>query len=346
MLLYVKLKTQEAHATVMRILVETTIEIVTKETHSRTLYEAAKTIGEIYISCNLVEYGHAMLHEMRRQIITGTSTPGHKFGFKLDRSVSRVTYVFLVTFEQIIRGSMSVSYSQIMSDILSESILYESYTRSVKSGASVEVVLISGGRLHAFLHSHKYHEQCHVIERETFEIFKKKWGSCFTSPTESILLSFHVSILKQIGRDDRDISIGNIACIAGNREVERLLNDHKVQEAHQIARCTFEFASHQKSYHALRNVGHGFKLSALLALRGLETKLAPIEPNLHNQMLELSRKIIYEVLDACIRSKINFVKLQFRELNDLVGLLGDQRNYDRLEVRSISYYICIMLTLQ
>ena len=313
------------------MLVETTVEIITKEKHSRTLYEAAKMIGGIFISCNVADYGHAMLLEMRRQIITGIITPGHKFGFTFDRSVNRVSYVFLVTFEEIIRGSMSISYSQIMSDILTESILYESYTRSVKSGASVEVILVSGGRLHAFLHSHKYYEQCQSLERETFEIFKKKWGSCFKLQPEMVL-SFHVSLLRQIGKDDRDIPIGDAACIAGNHEVERLLNDHKVQEAYQMARCAFDFVNYHRSYHALRNVGHGFKLSTLLARRDVGKSLGPIEPALHEQMLELSREIIHEVLEACNQSKINFVKLQFRELNDLIGLLGDQKNYNRLEV--------------
>ena len=334
-LLYAKLKTEEAHTTVMRLLVEATVEIITKETHSKTLYEAAKTLGGIFISCNMTDYGYSMLREMRRQIITGTTTSGHKFGFKLDRSVSRVSYVFLVTFEEIIRGSLTISYSQIMADILTESILYESYTRSVKSGVSVEAILISAGRLHAFLHSRKYHEQCQALERETFDIFRKKWGSCFTTQAEGILLSFYVCLLKQIGKDDRDTSIGNVACIAGNHEVERLLNNNKAQEAYQIALCTFQFVNHHHVYN-LKNVGHGFKLSALLARRGLEKPVGPIEPELDNLMLELSRKVIDEVLRVCTHSKINFVKLQFRELNDLVGLLGDQKNYNALEVCSSS----------
>ena len=338
-LLYTKLKTEEAHATVMRMLVETTIEIITKETHSRKLYEAAKMLGGIYVSCIMADYGYAMLLEMRRQIITGTVTSGHKFNFKLDRSVSRVSYVFLVTFEEIIRSSVASSYSQGLADILTESILYESYSRSVKSGASVEVILASAGRLYAFLHSHKYHEQCHTLERETFDIFRKKWGSCFTSQTETTLLSFHISLLKQVGKDDRDISIGDVACISGNHGVERLLNERKVQEAYHIALCTFQFVTHHHSYHTLRNVGHGFKLSALLARRGLEKQVGPIEPDLDYHMLELSRKVIDKVLEACKRSKINFVKLQFRELNDLVGLLGDQKNYSALKVRSI-FIIC------
>jgi len=50
LLLCKKLKTQEAHATAIRILTNIGAEIVTKEKHSVTLHEAAITLGGIFMS--------------------------------------------------------------------------------------------------------------------------------------------------------------------------------------------------------------------------------------------------------------------------------------------------------
>jgi hypothetical protein len=60
-------------------------------------------------------------------------------------------------------------------------------------------------------------------------------------------------------------------------------------------------------------------------------------------MLDLSRKIIGEVLRACKDSKINFVRLKLSELNELVGLLGEQQNYNDLEVSKVAFYLDILL---
>ena len=59
----------------------------------------------------------------------------------------------------------------------------------------------------------------------------------------------------------------------------------------------------------------------------------PIEPELRTKMLDLSRRIIGEILKAFKESKISVVRMRLGELNDLVGLLGEQQNYTCLEVR-------------
>ena len=70
-MLYMRLK---SHSTVVRMLLETTVEIIEKEKHSKTLHEAAKAMGSIYITCGLVNQGHEMIQEMRLQIITGSAS--------------------------------------------------------------------------------------------------------------------------------------------------------------------------------------------------------------------------------------------------------------------------------
>jgi hypothetical protein len=69
-----------------------------------------------------------------------------------------------------------------------------------------------------------------------------------------------------------------------------------------------------------------------MALRDVKLSGKTVDPELRTKMLDLSRKIIFEVLKACKASKINFIRLKASDLNDLVGLLGEQQNYADLEV--------------
>lgn len=335
-LLYMKL---ESHSVVVRMLLETTIEIIKKEKHSKTLHDAAKTMGSIYIACGMIDQGHEMIHEMRLQIITGSAS-SDKSSFKLDKSIGKVCYVFLVTFEQIIRGQMTISYSEIMADLLTETILYESFTRSINDKSHTEVILARAANLRAFLISRKRKVQIKVLEHQAHEFFVKKWGS-IVKVRSDISLIFCCSLLEELGRyDSHNVKIGHSACISSVAKVQSLLGEDRTQQAYEVALCALNFINQQRGYHQLQNVGYGFRLSALMAGRGLEKPLkSGIDPKVRTDMTELSRKIIHEVLQACKDSKIDFVRFQLRELNDLVGLLGEQQNYVDLEV-SLSIYDC------
>lgn len=329
-MLYIKLNTQESQTTVIRILHETITEIIVKERHSRSLYEAAKILAKIYLDCHLIERAREILRSMRKELIVGTATSGSKFHFHVDKSVKKISFVFIVTFEETLGGTSS-SYSEILANLLSEWVLYESYHRCLHSETDIEVFLVQGARLRVFLHSHGHKEQLEIIDNQLYEKFMAKWSVAIKTSRE-ITMVFLISLLGVLGVEGRKIPIGDAACAAGNHKVQHLLEHHKFQEAYEVALCTFQFIKHQRAYHQLQNVGHGFKLSSLMAGRDLEKPLPTIESSLRAKMLELSREIIDDVLAACRESKINFRRLKLKDLNDLVGLLGEQQNYAKLEV--------------
>ena len=323
--LQMKIKKQESRAITIRVLGETCVEIIRNEKHSETLHEAAKLISGIYISCGLTEQGQAIIDDIRLQIITGASSSISSI--KLDRSVGRVAFVFLVTFEQIVRGQM-ITYSEIMADLLTETFLYESYHRSMKAEAGSSTV-VCVARLRAFLLSHGRVVQRELLEREALTIFTKKWHSVLKTREETIRV-FLLGLLGELGQDLRDVQIGDAACASSVTTVKHLLNKGQVQEAWEVATCALDFINHQQAFHIVRNVPYGFKLSALMVGRGLESP-CKADTKLRDDMLELSRKIIREVLKACKDSDIQFIRMQLRELNDLAGLLGEQRNFADLE---------------
>ena len=324
--------TKEAHSIVIRMLLETTIAIVSEERHSRTLYEAAKTIGGIYVMCGLHEEARKVLQQIHRQIVSKSYTPGGKLDLKIDHSVGKGSYVFLVTFEETILSSSSTSYSQIMADLLSETILYESYSRALKSEKNIEVLLCTGARLYAFLVKKSRKEQVTIMQEQLHKVFLKKWGTTIKTRNEMTLI-FVVSLLQVLGNSTQHIEIDHAACKSSNDKVRELMSNGQFKEAYEVALCAFQFLEHRGAYHHLQNVGYGFKLSAYMASRGVKQLLEkPVEPELKAKMLELSRNIIREVLKACKDSEISFVRLNIEDLNDLIGLLGEQQNYADLEV--------------
>lgn len=326
--LHLKLKKQDSVVVVQRMLLEATVEIIIREPHSKTLHEAGKIIGQIFTSCGLTSRAHDLIHEIRLQIITGTATSGNKLGIKLDKAVGRVSFVFLVTLEQIIRENFSVSYAEVMADYITESVLYESYTQSLK--ASPIIMLGHAARLRAFLHRHKRQGQIERIEEQSFEIFIKKWS---LSAQPQIRKIFYISLLEQIGEEVREINVGDIACRSSVTKVTALLKHGRVQEAYEVAHCAFHFIKEQRSYHRFENIHYGFKLSGLMAGLGLEKPVkANIDAKLRQSMRQLSQEIIREVLKCFKESKIDFVRLPLSDLNGLIALLGEQQNYADLEV--------------
>ena len=329
-ILQMKLKKQDLHVTIVRMLATSCIEIIKTTTESRVLHEAAKSLAEIYVSCGLSEEGIKLIEELRIQIITGAATD--KSSFKLDKSVGKVSYVFLVTFEQTVRGHIT-SYAEIMAELLTETYLYESYHRYINSQSETTIVLVHAARLRGFLASHGRRVQKELVQGRSFEIFIKKWESVVKRKDE-ISFMFFLGLLGELEKDARDVSIGNAACAASITIVKELLNGANYQKAFDVASCALNLINHQRAFHLLQNVPYGFKLSALMVGRGLEKPFAAdINPKLRESMLELSRKIIREVLGACKDSNVNFIRMKLTELNSLSGLLGEQQNYADLEVR-------------
>ncbi|KAL9593550.1 MAG: hypothetical protein Q9219_007499 [cf. Caloplaca sp. 3 TL-2023] len=326
-LMQMKLKKQESVSIVTRILLEATVEIVTREKHSKTLHEAGKLIGKMYMNCGLASYAHDMIHELRMHIITGTTTSNNKLGLKLDKAVGRVSFVFLVTLEQIISENLSISYAEVMADYITESVLYESYTRSLKQ--STTIMIGHAARLRAFLTRHKRQGQINSIDDQSFEMFIKQWS---LNGQLHIRKLFYISLLEQIGEDIREIQIGDVACRSSATKVAALLGHDRVQDAYEVTACAFAFLKQQNSFHKIENVTYGFKLSGLMVGIGLNKPVkGGIDTQLHQKMRQLSQDIIREVLKACKEAKIDFVRLRLADLNGLIALLGEQQNYVDLE---------------
>lgn len=338
-LLYSKLKTEQSHLSILAILQDTVLEILLKERHPEILHQAAIAIGGIYSSTALVSHGLELLREIRTQIITKATVSGSKFGFKIDTSVGKASFVFLATLERILQGSAAVGYSQIIADLLIESTLYAHYQDCLKSKKDISVVMVHAAALRSFLIAHHMEDQARAIEQHTYKMFIHKWGSAMKNHNAQTL-EFYLSILDELADIDVEVEIEVAACRASNKKVLELLRQDRFREAYEVALCAFQFIEHCGAFNQKHNIKFGFNLSAYLVGRKLgSTPTREADPAVKDQMLALSRTIVRSVFKACRDSNINFGRLQLSELNELVGLLGQQQNYVDLEVYPIRLWL-------
>ena len=328
-ILYKKQNTSLFQIAAIRELQSFTIEVITTVKDSKKLFDSGVALAATYTSCGYKEQGYDLLMELRRQIIAKDISSSKDFGFEV-ASVDRRSYVFLVVFEETLKGTKKISCSEVMAELLTESILYEHYNRSTKRQTSFETILLYGARLRSFLISKERRGQATKLEDELYEMFQVNMGPAIKT-NRKITRIFFIVLLEELGEDKHDVQLGNAACIAGNAGVLAVLNKGKFQEAYDLASCVHQFAMYHHSYQHTHNYDYGFKLSLYLAGRG--AKRCP-DQELRAQMLELSKTILREALGACKSIQVNFVQIPIKVLNDLVGLMGEQKNYEDLEVRS------------
>ena len=338
--IYKKQNTEQFNITATRELQATIVEIITTEKDSKRLFEAGSSLAITYTNCGFTEQAWEVLRELRRQIISKDVRSSERFGFKVD-FVDRRSYVFLVAFEESLKGNKKTSFSEVMTDMLTETVLYEHFHHSVKQQKSFESTLRTGARLWSFQLSKQRKDQVMLVEDETFEIFMKHMGSHIKT-NRQITRQFFVVLLEEFGKDQQDVHLDYSACIGGNERVRVLIETNKYQEAYELATCVYQFVNHQRSYHHSDNVGSGFRLSLYMAGRGIQK--CP-DQKLRLQMMELSKTVLREVFHACKHLQIDFVRMETGDLNNLVGLMGEQQNFGDLEVRPIAIHLASIMLL-
>ncbi|CAK7211371.1 hypothetical protein SBRCBS47491_001102 [Sporothrix bragantina] len=341
--LYQKLGTKEAHHKIVLILQTTVIEVLTTLTVSVQLFQAATTIAGIYITAGLVELADSLLHQLRYLLIFGEVLPAGvsvKLEFKLTHKVnSRVVFLFVAAFERHIRGAkdkkgvVSITFSELLSSMLYEVLLYEDYRAIVDSkDIKIEEILLSGARLRGFWAEELRAELLVVLDTRLFPVFKARYAEYAQVTSDAHTKLYYLALLAELNRDKADASYAVLACRAGNAKVRSLLEEGEFSKAVEVARFAFTFASKQgfyKSSHA--RISYGYKLAELLAGIDVRTPPGTVDSPQRLPMVTLSREITAGVFAVLAAEKIDLATLEVADVTGLVRLLGTQGDYARLE---------------
>lgn len=346
-LMYSKLNTEKSHLIIGSLIQESAIKTLTTATVAIELYKAALTISSIYKTVKLEREGHELLRQLRVLILfPGFDISDQKITIKLDVRLTKVALVFLIALEEGLYHAEGKPghnhFSQIMADLLLETLLYEQYvsvTTSITEKTNIQVVLEHTARLRSLWVARGRTSFISVLDKRLFGIFTERYSKILgTSANDrNATFDFYVALLTEIGdsnsteRTTVDFAMATVKAI--NTIVHKLMVESKdLPRAHAVAKCGFQFANAQHFYHNKRRGVLGYKLAELLAGHHVPTwKTA--DATLRESMLITSRSVLQTVFAAFREAGVDFVSLRFEDLSSLITLLGDQKNYGELEVR-------------
>ncbi|KAI0880243.1 uncharacterized protein GGS22DRAFT_175508 [Annulohypoxylon maeteangense] len=344
-LIYSKHSSEKSHSIMVSLLQESVIKILSTATVAIELYQAALTLSSIYKTVKLEREGHELLRQLRVLILfPGFDISEQKISIKLEMKVTKVSLIFLIALEEGLFHADGKPghnhFSQIMADLLLETLLYEQYvqvTTHMTEKTSIEIVLEHTARLRSLWVARGRTSFVSVLDKKLFAVFIERYSKVLGTYANDRNASYDlfVALLTEIGdgsateRTTVDFAMATVKAI--NTIVQKYAVESKdLPRAHAVAKCGFQFASAQHFYHNRRRGVLGYKLAELLAGHGVPTWNTANAP-LKESMLLTSRTVLQTVFAAFREANVDFVSLRFEDLSSLITLLGDQKNYGELE---------------
>lgn len=321
-----KQNTKECKHTASETLQITIIDILTKEKDTQRLFYSAEAIARLYITLGLEETAFQLLREIRRQLTcTKTETSEHfHFSLRQGHTVDRRSFVFVVAFAATLKGEFRSSlFAEIMSDLMTETTLFESWMRALKYGGRLEVTMSIGARLRAFLRSKHREDESEKITFELWELFTAEVGG--STKKNGILWELFLACLGEMEHEEHRISFTD----AGATAVVSHYDSADFKGAFELASWVHNYILAHGDYGTQENLKVGFKLSLCMAGRNRPKRCQDQE--LSRKMMELSGNILVQVLKVSEQEHMSFSKMPVHDLNLIVGLLGEQRNFKDLQ---------------
>ena len=300
--------------------VEMTVHgIITQEQDLRKLFSSAEAVAKIYIDLNAHENAFLLLRRIRSDISTQYSVGFLRNGAWVDRRWT----VFATALEAILRkGTGSTLFTDIISDLVIETSLHESWIRVLQSEATLETRLLVGGKLLAFLsRRHRQLEVVHIRD-ELWGVFRKELSP--ESPKSGAIWDLFEVCAAEMSRERSSATLLETAV----QVVVDFCQATKYQQAFELARWIKEHV----------RAGGGFKRQGLGSL-GIKLSICLINVSVVNMDSEflkalqsLSMDILSETLVDMKDVLVDLRNFSIKQINVFIDLFGKQENYKPIEV--------------
>lgn len=310
-------------------------QIISKETSSQKQVESAASIAASFHACQQTTVAHSLVQELHRQICAKDTRYSSKWSFDLTKT-GRTSLAFLASLQYNLRKDLNITFAEIMASLTMEYIYFEQFRNTLQNNESLTNILLAGAPLRFFLRHNGQDEMITVVEDQAVSLFEKRDAQDLQTLSRETPRIFIVGILDHLG-SGRNKDFNRSVINASNDSVAKLTKAKKFPEAYDIANLGFLYASKHDGYNGPRSIGLGFKLASLLVGRDSEKAT---DAALRKKMLDLSNKIVRKILDICKNLKINFAQIQLFELSHLSVLLGEQHDYETLEVSLLGSLTC------
>lgn len=311
-----KENTAESRTRVQQLLQESVTSIVNTEKDSKRLYESATHIATSYLESGNKDAAVVLSDKLRRQLVFDEHSKDLKI--KLDKS-DRAAFAFVAAFELTIFPDRK--FSQIMSQLMTESMRYEAYHKAVQQKASLITILLRGTQLLEYLERTQRKSEYAHIRSDVLRIFKSYLG---ITVQDAQLQTFFTIVITHITQTEDKSTVLDAVVV----KVLSELNASKFREGYELAQLENRFMVLHNELRTVDNVRQGFKLALYLSGRG--TKRSG-DAELSAQMLQLAGKILSTVLTASRTLNVQFATMTLDEVNMLSSLLGQLEMYSSLE---------------
>jgi tetratricopeptide (TPR) repeat protein len=304
------------------------IECVTQVTSAKELVDTATYLAEIFNFCGYTKHAWEIINEIKLQVIYKSTKNISSCGFNVI-STGRECFAFVAAFECYLRVDLSMTIADYMSALVAECLYFERFCSRIKSKSTFEVIIVEATRLRKVLCKNDRLDCFVSVKKETIEYFLKTELSVVKASTRAeveVFVSLLLEYFTEHRIDKKFIAYSGYAALV---RIRSLIVQSKHQEAIDLTRCTYKFLMAHEGLDDPTEISLGFQLCLIMADRG--EHLAKDKAT-HDAMLELSGQILGEVFDICKASKIDLTKCQLSELDELVSVVGEQRDYKRLEV--------------
>ena len=318
-------KRSETQAVVQE-LKEATVNILSSETSSTRLMAAATTIASSYIASGQVQKVTELSEEAYRQAVMKDTTNAKSASFNL-ASKERQSLAFLAQLECSLHRDSSATITETLAGLVTESVYFEEFRRETKAkSATLHSVSMSAARLYRFLISRGRQTAAARVFDEFTSYFVATEGKRVKLTETPQVKIFLLTILDHFSTHQSQDFVRSIG-ITTNDHVLELLRGQRYETACDLALAAFQYLSAQEGYRTPGIVKFVFSLGMTIAGRDINPR--PDEAA-RKRMLEVSAKIVQDSLRVVKELRINLSQANLEHLDRLIGLLGEQKDYQTL----------------
>ncbi|KAI0195422.1 hypothetical protein F4808DRAFT_464244 [Astrocystis sublimbata] len=302
------------------------VDCVTSTTSTKNLIETARFIASL-LADSYTAQGVQLIRELKLQTIYKARSKSAIFDVT---KVGRSCFAFIASFEFHLHARISGSVATYMAETLAESISYERLVSSIKGKAQIGAVILLGARLRNIHFQSNRAEDFEFVERQVLDYFTATEVTVVKDSSKASIRGFVRILLRFFSTRNQPREFVASAAHAAVVELNVYLTSVKYREAVDLAQVVYRFLKAHEGLSNPTEITLGFQLCLMMAGRGEFTRTSPADEETTNKMLALSQAILGEIFDICKNNKIDLVRCPLQELDELISLLGDQRDTDRL----------------
>lgn len=300
--------------------IEVTIRGILDHEHNlHRLYSSAEAIAKLYIDLNARDSAFSLLSTIRADFSTQQSV-----GFLREKSwVDRRWSVFAATLEATLRNKVSSAlFTDIISDLLTETSLYESWQRVLKSKTMLEVKLSVGGQLIALLSKKGRQAELVLIKDELWQEFRRELSP--ESPKSGGIWKLFGACIADLSRERSLVTLLETAI----NVVENLGRTGSYQQALELAGWMKGHVSGRGGFTGQDLGSLGIRLSICL----LDVSNSVEDRDILESLQRLSTKVLSEAFAGRTGSGFEFGDLTIKHINMFIKVLSIQQDYGAIEV--------------